>query len=393
MEEIKGGLNTDDRQLEHLLDSMREFEAKIMSQLDELSQKMPEIYKGYAKIVRDTFGTALGVMTLSAVKKNRYLLAGEVLARGIGAIGAYKAAKRHNKMLDRYQEVKKEHARLNMGKVVRLNDEVKRNLPMAEKFFRYGMNLRYDLRDADEKKVLRVANIELRYLTLYRTSLFLLEISKYLMKEYDAWNHGNQTSGYRMPDYYSVNELLLKDISPNGEGYKGIELAAESDGRLTGAEIMLLSDPQLSLCSLKDSFAEINYKDASPAVKIMLEENEGVQRYISESHAYMTHIRKKPALVINFLCFLALAGTFCLAFFYFPHGAFRWIIFGLSVGAIIKIDRTNVMKIKIAHVKEGEKIIEAARKKMTEYCGYVPTPDFDYKHKSKLKETAKTFFG
>lgn len=383
----------DDGQFEHLMDSMRGLEDSVMGQLEELSAKMPELYQGYARIVKNTFGAAVNMFALSAIQKSRYMLIGEVLARGIGAFGAYRAAKRHNELLDRYLEVKREHARANIGKVVKMNDEVRRSLPMAEKFFKKGAGLMYDLSNQPEEKVLKIGNLQLRYLTLFRKSLFLLDISTYLMKEYDAWNHGNQTSGFAAPDYYQVNGQIMNILTSGTSPMKAMELAAAKTENFSGADLMLLSDPQLAVFALQGSFSEIDTAKASPAVKCLVEQNEGIRYFESVSAGYIKMARRYPGVRINLICFLALLGSLALTMFYFPPGVFRWIIFGLSVGAIIKIDRKSVMNINIAHVREVDALMKTASEKLKEYCGYVPQPDFDYEQKNKLKETAKTFFG
>lgn len=382
-----------DGQFEHLMDSLREIEDSVMGQLEELSEKMPELYSGYARIVKNTFGAAVNMLALSAIQKSRYMLIGEILARGVGAVGAYRAAKKHNELLDRYQEVKRQHARDNIGKVVKMNEEVRRNIPIAEKFFRKGATLEYDLSSQSEEKVLKIANLQLRYLTLFRKSLFLLDISTYLMKEYDAWNHGKHTSGFAPPDYYQVNSQIIPLLSPGCSPLKALELATAKEKSFSGADLMLLSDPQLSVYALQGSFSEISLQNASPALRTILEQNEGIRYFQTESTGYIKAAKGHPGFWINLICFFALLGSLALTLFYFPPGVFRWIIFGLSVSAIIKIDRKSVMNINIAHVREVDSMMKKANERLKEYIGYVPQPDFDYEQKNKLKETAKTFFG
>lgn len=381
-----------ENEIHQQLDVLKDFEKDLMLQLDNLATKLPEIYRGYAELVRETFAAAFDIISISPDKSEKIGLAVEVLSRGIEAYGAYKAAKEHNRQLDKFLRIKQDIATLNKSKVERLGREIKRKIIGSEKLFDKFIRMEFDLTDKPEDLIIRQANLSLRYLTLYRTNRFLLELSEYLLEEYEAWSQGEQTSEMKRPDYYGVNAHLLEKLYGAESGFEILENICEQNGYFTGADLILLSDPQLSLYSLQNVLCDIDVVAASPAVQVLMSNNPGFQHYIELTEDIKTHIMLDPSLKIWKVCAIAAIVATLLILFFFPSEGYKWWVLIIALLAIFRIGKVNSKNAKIKHIIEGEQKTDETDASMLQLCGYVEVDEIDYERKNTTEELIKGFF-
>lgn len=166
--------------LDSLALDLEKFEEQLMPQLDSLAKAIPEIYAGYASMVRTLVSTTLQVCKPNAKTSSRIALAVEVGARSIQAFGNYKAAKEHNRLLTKYIAIKRQHAENNLDKVSDLLPKINAKCTTSGKLFSKCASLRYALSELDSSKISRVAQIQYKALSLHRTNLYLSELCKYL---------------------------------------------------------------------------------------------------------------------------------------------------------------------------------------------------------------------
>lgn len=380
-----------EKELEQQLNILEEFEKSLMLQLDNLASKMPELYQGYANLVRETFAAAFDLISVSPEKSEKIGLAVEVLSRGIEAYGAYKAAKKHNEQLEKYLRIKQNYASLNKSKLERLKREIERKIPSSEKLFDHFINLEFDLSNKSEDLIIRQANLSLRYLTLYRTNRFLLDISKYLLKEFDAWSNGRQTSGEEKPDYYGVNTHLMEKLFGDESCFEILETICDQNECFSGADLLLLSDPQLCLYSLQNVICEIDIDAASPVVQVLMANNPGFQHYIDLTEDIKEHMTQDPSSKIWTTCTFAAIVTALLILFYFPSEGYKWWVLIISIGAIFRIGHLNSKNAKIKHIIEGEQKSDEADANLLQLCGYVEVDEIDYERKNTTSELIKGF--
>lgn len=381
-----------EKELEQQLNILKEFEKDLMVQLDNLASKMPELYQGYANLVRETFAAAFDIISVSPEKSEKIGLAVEVLSRGIEAYGAYKAAKKHNEQLDKYLRIKQSYASLNQSKLERLQREIERKIPRSEKLFDQFALLKFDFSNKSEDLIIRQANLSLRYLTLYRTNRFLLDISKYLLKEFAAWSAGRQTSGKEKPDYYGVNTHLMKKLYGGASCFEILEKICDQNKRFTGADLLLLSDPQLCIYALQNVICEIDINAASPVVRVLMANNPGFQHYVALTEDIKGHMTKDPSSKIWKACAIAGIATALLVLSYFPSEGYKWWVLIISLGAIFRIGHVNSKKAKIKHIIEGEQKTDEADANLLQLCGYVEVDEIDYERKNTTSELIKGFF-
>lgn len=373
-----------------LLADVKKIEAEIMPQLEMLGKEIPEIYKGYANVVRATVNEALKILTLKESTAGRLQLAAEIGARTMEAYGVWKAAREHNRMLDKFLVTKKKIAELNLSKIERALIESDRTLQNVKKRFTTYAQIQYDLTIEDNDTITRISNLLLRQLVLYRTNLFLSKICKYLKAEYMAWNQGKQTSNVPQTDYYSVNRDILKSLFTSNL-FEAIELAGDSEGRLTGAQIMLLADPQLAVYALKDTLAQINFTNASKPVNVLINNNPGLAYYVNQTVPLVKEIKKNSIYNIYLFALIAFATVVCLCIWFIPGVWWSRLIIGVVASSgIIRITTKNHLKLKVMHVTQTLESIAVTDDEIESYCGKVNLPNIDYKRKDALSLALKT---
>ena len=379
-------------ELQELADNLRNLENELMPQLEELDEKIPEIYSGYADLVRQTVSSALDIINFDGKSATRIAMGAEVFARGLAAFGQWKAAKKHNEMLDRILSVKKTIAGNNLNKIGRLRPEAERNNKRSEAMLMKYAVTDYDCSSANSEKLTRLSSIMLRALTLYRTSLFLLELSNYLKAEYNQWLTGKHTSGMEIPDYYTVNGIITKKLCGDNP-YEVLERCADKSHNLNGAEIMLLSDYQLTLYALKDSLCTVELENASPAVRVLMGNNPGFKHYTNAVETVIGHVTKSPAtwITIGWLATTVIVILLCI--FYIPGSWWLRILIAVSgTIAAYKIFSKCGSKIMIAHCMQGAELMNNADETIEVHCGRIKRAEMDYERKNETTALISGFF-
>ena len=378
------------KEYEILLGNIKQIEAEIMPKLELLGQQIPEIYKGYAKIVRESVGTALNIINMKQSSANNIMLAAEIGARTMEAYGEWKAAREHNRMLNKFLVAKQNFAQLHLSQIEKSANESNANLKRVKMLFNQYTQQSYDLSCQDKATIDRLSNLLLRHLILYRTNLFISRLCAYLKAECTAWINGQQTSSQPRTDYYIVNgEILQSMFGKNTFG--AIETAADSDGHLSGAQIMLLGDPQLSIYALKDTMCSINYMQASEPVRTLLYNNPAYKFYTGNINEITNKINKKSS--IYFMAFAALAAVVCLCIWFVPAPWWRQLLIGvIASSGIYRITAVNGKKLKIFHATESMEVIARIDDAIESYCGKVQEPQIDYNKKDALSISLKAFF-
>ena len=379
------------KEYEILLADVKELEAQILPQLEKLGKELPEIYGEYANVVRETVNTALNILSLGERTTNNVQLAAEIGARTLEAYGAWKAAQKHNKMLDKFLATKKKYGELNLSKIEKGLSESNKILVKVKKLFTAYASTQYDLTGKDKETVERFSNLLIRNLILYRTNLFITRLCEYLKAEFLAWSNGTQTSSMPQTDYFIINEEILNNLFGK-KHFNALEEAGDSEGVLSGAQIMLLADPQLSMYSLKDTICNINYNEASTTVKWLLWNNPGFHYYLDKISPLIDQMIEKPEKKIlknGLLCF---AIVVLISIFIIPDRMWALNIVILSAIAIYRIIKVNSKKAMIYHVSNTIESAAQTDDEIESYCGKVNKVEIDYTRKDALSESFKAFF-
>ena len=105
---MDSNLESINQELNALSGDLKAFEGQLMPQLDELARTIPEIYSGYASMVHDLVDNTLTLFNTSNRTRYKVAVAAEIGAKAIEAFGEYKAAKEHNRLLQKYMKVNRE---------------------------------------------------------------------------------------------------------------------------------------------------------------------------------------------------------------------------------------------------------------------------------------------
>lgn len=385
--------HTDQQQYERLLANVKDLEAEIMPKLELLGKEIPEIYNGYAKLVRESVDNAIQILNLKETTSNRVMMAAEIGARTIEAYGAWKAAREHNQMLDKFLTAKRQFAALNYTQIKNALEKANSNLAGVKRLFNAYAKRQYDLSSEDETIINKVSNLILRHLVLYRTALFLATLCSYLKAECEAWSQNQQVSSMPRTDYYIINGKILNELFGD-KIYEELEKAADSSGNLSGAQIMLLSDPQLSIYALKDTLCKINYNEASRPINTLIENNPSFPYYNERASSIVEKINDSSIYAIYLYALLSIAAVISLCIWFIPGVWWSRVIIGvIACSGIFRITSKNAIKIKVIHVDDSLAYIAKIDDEIESYCGKVQNnAEIDYERKDAILETLKTFF-
>ena len=391
---IKEKDNDMERELELLSKELQCSEEELLPQIDGLAKAIPEIYKGYASMVREIVGSTLSLFKSGSRAVSRVAVAAEIGARAIEAFGEYKAAKEHNRLLIRYMEIKYVYATNNLERVATLLPRLKRSNMTSARLFRKCTSLSYDLDRLDQSSIGRVANIQLKALSIHRTNAYLLELCKYLENEYKVWLRREQRSEFDMPDYYMINEILADTLFGRDKLFDAYVAAADIDsGSITGAQIMLLADYQLSMMALGQKFCKINPSKANPLVRKLIEDCGAAEKYKEITATTIEHISFDPSWMWYVAGVLAIGAIIWFVITQIQgHDVGKWIGAAVAIGVVIRLTMGLKRSSNRRYVEKGEEMIAEAERQIEASCGKVERPDIDYNERSALRSAITGFF-
>ena len=385
-------LKSMETELDSLVADMQQTEGTLLLQIDQLAEEIPEIYAGYASMVRTLVTSAMDMMKPGSKVANKMAMALEIGARSIQAFGEYKAAKEHNRLVQKYMTVKKIYAQNNLEKVTAIMPKVTQNAATAGRLFKKCSEVTYRLADLDVDKMRRVASLQSKALTMYRTNAYLFELCKYLKNEYGTWLNGLQRSEFDIPDYYLINNIIAKELFPKPliEAYSE---AADATQSIMGKEIMLLTDYQLTFMALGQKVCHIRLDDAQPLVRTLINDSGAVEEYNSITKPYTDHLKSSPTGKIVFLGIIAVAVIIAIAFLYFQGNiGEKFLLAAVGVGATLRICIKGNKKALIQYVQDGRILEDEADRQIESLCGKVERPDIDYNERNAITSAITGFF-
>lgn len=377
--------------LDALSGDLRDIESLLKLQLDNLAESMPEIYSGYASMVRQITDATLNMFNTSSKTASKIAIAAEIGARSIKAFGEYKAAKQHNEIIRKYMHVKTQIANNNLTRVNYALPKAELNCQKTAKLFDKCCEIRYCLNELNDDKFRIISSIQEKTLNIHRTNLYMFELCKYLKNEYTAWINNNHKSEFDMPDYYLINSILAEKLY--GEDLLGsYSEAADQTSVISGKQIMLLYDYSLSLMALGSSLCNVNISEAHPLVGQLMDNCGAHKKYAEWVKPYKEHVDGSSSSAIYLLGIITTIAIICIIVFYFDCSAtVKLITFLASLGAILKICIKGVRKVHIAEVQKGIDMANEIDGIIACNCGKVDRPDIDYQERNELSAVISGF--
>lgn len=380
-----------DQDLEKQINDLKKIEKDLLPMLDELGEKIPELYGAYASATRECVSCIVNVLQESGRDAAKIAIIGEIAARGIAAFGEMKAAREHNKMLKKFLEAKMQIANAGMAKIKKLIPRTKTSVDTSRRLLDLNFERSVSFDKLSEESFLRATNMGIRILTMYRTALFFNELANYLDKEYAAWQGGKQTSGAARPDYYTVNSKICSSIYP-ADLYGHLEATADECTSLKLKDAVLIADPQLTAYAFGDEVCDLKLSEAHPYIGKLLENNEGLKHYSETVAPVKKHIDEMSSLGVGLICLIAMITIICLAIFAMPGTAMlRLILASAGCVAVIKVWVAGSRKANVLQVERGVTLGLDFYNGMQSFCGKIDEPDTDLEERNVFKAAFNGF--
>lgn len=241
------------QQLQLAMNDMHQVEVELDAHLTVLGSKVDDGFKQLQHVNKAGMTIA---RTLLARGHKKYAMGvigiGFALSGIAGVYSGVKAARAHNRALDRLLEQKKKISRTKIHSLLKVEEIARRNEAALRNLFEKESSQTYNTSSLLENKKngRAIKDNLLTIINLYKISLYNLYMVEFILDEYRAWNDGRQRSGTKRPVMSMVNNEIYKRLT-NGGNRKLIEnLLANEPSSISGGEICFLADNSLSSAML-----------------------------------------------------------------------------------------------------------------------------------------------
>lgn len=383
-------MENEQEQFEKCLAELKSIENIILPQLNELTQKLDAKYKAYADLAQDLGNMTLAIGNFNSETSNKIYSTTALVSRGIESYGAYKTAKEHNRKLDEMMDLKRSLAGQKRKQITDWLPRISANVEKSKRFCESQFSKTFPLSSVSPALV----SLQLKFLNLYRTNLYYESLAKWMLKEYSSWLNGQQTCGMPTPSLYDVNTELGERLY-GANLYEYYQRAVESDKSISGKDIFLIADPQLTIMALDahDGSVEVHSANANPAISKILDENEGVKYYQDNVTEMCQSINRDPASSWNCIALIFAVGFFLLLSLNREILTPKVLGMAFIVGELCIFRVWNKIRKKIYMIFLEEVSVLAAEVDLStkRICGYIEQEEVDYEKKNALSEAVSQF--
>ncbi len=223
-----------------------------------------------------------------------------------GAFNAAKAASAHNEALDKLMQQKVKIANEKFDSISRVQKLAERTDASFFNALSHDLVQEYNESDlvANPTTTNDIINEIRRIEATFKVASYNLMMVNFLIDEYKAWMNCQQRSGSRRPVMSFVNNRIndwMFDCN-NGLGLNLQSVISRNgrNGKITGAELLFLSDPSITACSLYGQMSDddVMSDPASTGVvreigvepdgiaKTFMDNNSAYQKYLSSLKEY-----------------------------------------------------------------------------------------------------------
>ena len=352
----------------------------------------------YAKELEKSNQTGMGMVVQ---------LAGFAITGVAGAYNAAKAASAHNEALRKLLAQKVKIANEKYDGISKIKRLAQKNEKTLSDLFTKHLEQSYsehDLLDNTDNTQGIISEIK-RVGDIYKLAKFNMMMINYLLKEYDAWRNYQQKSEERRPVMSFVNNDI-SELLFNRRKKKGFKLNLQSvisrdgsGGKITGAELLFLTDSSITGCILldkmiqADEIVDLGVKPAGIAEEL-IGENTAFEEYESSLSAYNGWWHGPAFLALVLAGLSVWFDSTCWGWMSEWWAVFRWmatlvlvivefIIIGFACKPLFD-DETKKERL--------DGILNNAIQKQLDEVGYVEIYEPDLEEKNVLWEGAKGLF-
>ncbi len=296
---------------------------RIVGDMRRIEQELSAQLELLGKNVDAQFGLCAGVLGRAVAMVGKYgritgkalsnlNIAGAVAVRGLGVAGKLVSAQRRNSRLDKLMETKKQIAAAKLEPLCMLRQPVESNVEALQRLVMAYAAVGYPLDGS--VPVHAHARVLWQCIDALRLSLELRQVRAYLEAEYRAWAGGAQSSGRPFPSRIDANRELAALLFGQHPLDEAFALAAASSVSVTGAQLMLLADEQLSLLALASPqplrWRQLDFDAGIDThIRSVLLANGGVMQYRADVDAFVRHANSNPSLPWDICCAVAMLAV------------------------------------------------------------------------------------
>lgn len=370
---------------------LTKIEETFLPQIEELGEKIDAKFKAYAEMAHFVADVALKYGNLNASTSNKVNLGAQLFTMGMDFASKYQAAKIRNQKLEEMLSLKLSIANQKILQISDMMPRMRENVNKSWNLCRQVFEKEYSVNSLSDSLV----QFQLKFLNLYRGNKYFQSMGEWMLQECRSWQTGKQTCGVPIPNYKDINLGIAESLFGKNL-FEPFSKSVNSYTSLKGKEIVLISDPQLSLMALNtvDKIFELDLREADPKISHIIYENEGLTFYKDRVTDLVKSLNSDPTNAWTIISILMAIGYFLILFFCkeeITTGSF-WI--SLIIGEILCFRMWKKIRDKIyltfgMEINELGKVID---EEVETYCGFVKQPDIDYEMKNAMVEGLKGIF-
>lgn len=253
--------NQIETQLTECVREMREVEMALEEHLQLLSENVDKGFGQLRTLCHESYKFAETLTDYGHVKVATALTVATAAFSGVaGAYNAVQAARAHNEALDRMMMQKRKIALAKHKGLERISELAERHENKLDKLLSFELKNQYNeatLLNTSGRLEEIVDNIR-RVAELYKVANFNLYLVNYLTAEYKAWLKYEQRSELPRPTHWNPNIDIYTALQENFIGNWQASINSRTgNGSVSGAELLLFSDPQITSCLVLDKSASL----------------------------------------------------------------------------------------------------------------------------------------
>lgn len=229
------------------LEELKNIEAVITSQLNELGEKIDKSFANAAQFVSTLtdFAMSFSKGGKASTTRDAIQFVGATVSSTIKGVGDAYAAYKHNKALDALLVQKQAIAKAKMDAMLKVLPKVQHLTDKFSQLVGKYASKDYDLAKLREESFSGpLYNNFDKSLGMFRAAAYNQAMAEYVLAEYNAWLEGSQQSKMKQPTYWDINKGILKQFG-EPDLLELIDKYSSENASASGNELFVLHDNQL----------------------------------------------------------------------------------------------------------------------------------------------------
>ena len=276
------------------LSEIQMIERELLPMINQMADQIDKSYSKIAQTVSDLAEIAIDYSdgVLSKKGQRTAMIVSSLVSAGIEWYGKWKSEQERKRQLAKLLVKKQAFANTHLTQVQKLSPIVKRQRARLKMLVdKKVTSASYKISQLRDFKMLtQLKNNAGKSLALYRQVVYYDMLVDYLNDEYQAWLGGFDDSSSALVTMYDVNLVLSKEVVGSNDKLKTefrrlVDLDNNSTESLSGGDILLLSDMQLTAVALLNTGAKYLQKEMDYS-------NDVVGHLLNDNPVYMDYEKR-----------------------------------------------------------------------------------------------------